>query len=82
MLLPFLEDWDSDLILQHSVGYTQVADEGFHIPSGVLHAPGSALTIELQEDSDVFAMLQALNGGTDHLEGAPVEGRAARGPRA
>ena len=64
LLLPFLEDWDSDLILQHSVGYTQVADEGFHIPSGVLHAPGSALTIELQEDSDVFAMLQALNAGT------------------
>ena len=63
LLLPFLEDWDSDQILQHSVGYTQVADEGFHIPSGVLHAPGSALTIELQEDSDVFAMLQALNAG-------------------
>jgi len=63
-LLPFLEAWDSDLILQHSVGYTQVADQGFHIPSGVLHAPGSALTIELQEDSDVFAMLQALNAGT------------------
>lgn len=64
LLLPFLEAWDSDQILQHSVGYTQVADEGFHIPSGVLHAPGSALTIELQEDSDVFAMLQALNAGT------------------
>ncbi len=62
-LLPFLEAWNSDLILQHSVGYTQVADQGFHIPSGVLHAPGSALTIELQEDSDVFAMLQALNAG-------------------
>ena len=64
LLLPFLERWDSDQILQHSVGYTQVADEGFHIQSGVLHAPGSALTIELQEDSDVFAMLQALNAGT------------------
>ena len=37
--------------------------EGFHLPSGVLHAPGTALTIELQEDSDVFAMLQALNAG-------------------
>ncbi len=37
--------------------------QGFHIPSGVLHAPGTALTIELQEDSDVFAMLQALNAG-------------------
>jgi hypothetical protein len=64
VLLPFLEDWDSDLILQHSVAYLQVAEEGFHIPSGVLHGPGTALTIELQEDSDVFAMLQALNAGT------------------
>ena len=64
VLLPYLEAWDSDLILQHSRGYTQVAEEGFNVPSGVLHAPGSALTIELQEDSDVFAMLQALNAGT------------------
>lgn len=64
LLLPYLEEWNSDLILQHSVGYVQVAEQGFHIPSGVLHAPGSALTIELQEDSDVFAMLQALNAGT------------------
>lgn len=63
LLLPYLEEWNSDLILQHSVGYVQVAEQGFHIPSGVLHAPGSALTIELQEDSDVFAMLQALNAG-------------------
>jgi len=63
LLLPYLERWDSDLILQHSVGYLQVAEHGFHIPSGVLHAPGTALTIELQEDSDVFAMLQALNAG-------------------
>lgn len=63
LLLTHLEEWNSDLILQHSAGYTQVAEQGFHIPSGVVHAPGSALTIELQEDSDVFAMLQALNGG-------------------
>ncbi len=63
VLLPYLEAWDSDLILQHSRGFTQVAGEGFHVPSGMLHAPGSALTIELQEDSDVFAMLQALNAG-------------------
>jgi hypothetical protein len=63
LLLPYLEAWDSDLILQHSVAYLQVAEQGFHVPSGVLHGPGSALTIELQEDSDVFAMLQALNAG-------------------
>ena len=63
VLLPYLEAWDSDGILRHSRAYQQVAGEGFHVPSGVLHAPGTAVTIELQEDSDVFAMLQALNAG-------------------
>src|SRR5260221_1614812 len=63
VLLPYLQDWDSDGILCHSRAYQQVAGEGFHVPSGVLHAPGTAVTIELQEDSDVFAMLQALNAG-------------------
>ena len=63
VLLPYLEDWNSDGILRHTRGYLLGAEEGFHVPSGLLHAPGSALTIELQEDSDVFAMLQALNAG-------------------
>jgi hypothetical protein len=63
LLLPYLVDWDSDLILKHTRGYVLVPDEGFHVPSGVLHAPGTALTVELQEDSDVLAMLQALNAG-------------------
>ncbi len=63
LLLPYLVDWDSDLILKHSFAYLLVPGEGFHLPAGVLHAPGTALTIELQEDSDVFAMLQALVGG-------------------
>jgi len=51
------------MILQHSRAYLNVPGEGFFLPSGVLHAPGTAVTIELQEDSDVFAMLQALNAG-------------------
>jgi hypothetical protein len=63
VLLPYLIDWDSDLILRHAPAHLQVADEGFHIRSGVLHAPGTALTVELQEDSDVLAMFQALNAG-------------------
>lgn len=62
-LLPYLVDWDSDLILRHARAELLVPDEGFHIPSGVLHAPGTALTLELQEDSDVLAMFQALNAG-------------------
>jgi len=63
ILLPYLVDWKDDLILQHARAYLNVPGEGFFLPSGVLHAPGTALTIELQEDSDVFAMLQALNAG-------------------
>ncbi len=63
ILLPYLEDWDSDLILKHSRAYLLVPGEGFHLPAGVLHAPGTAVTIELQEASDVFAMLQALVAG-------------------
>jgi hypothetical protein len=63
VLLPYLVEWDSDLILRHAPAQLQVADEGFHVRSGVLHAPGTALTVELQEDSDVLAMFQALNAG-------------------
>ena len=63
VLLPYLVDWDSDLILRHARAELLVADEGFQIPSGVLHAPGTALTLELQEDSDVASMFQALNAG-------------------
>lgn len=64
ILLPYLQDWNSDLILKHARAELLVAEEGFHIPSGTLHAPGTALTVELQEDSDVLAMFQALNAGT------------------
>ena len=63
VLLPYLVEWNSDLILRHSRAYLLVPGEGFHLPAGGLHGPGTALTIELQEDSDVFAMLQALVAG-------------------
>lgn len=62
-LLQDLIDWDSDRILRYSRAYVQVPTEGFHAPAGVLHAPGTAVTIELQEDSDVFAMLQGVTEG-------------------
>lgn len=84
ILLPYLVDWKDDMILQHSRAYLLVPGEGFHLPSGVLHAPGTALTIELQEDSDVFAMLQARVAGKiiskDLLfKDVRPEDRAARG---
>ncbi|OGU74249.1 MAG: hypothetical protein A2V93_08115 [Ignavibacteria bacterium RBG_16_34_14] len=62
LLKPMLE-WKDDSILQYARAFKLMPDDGFHIPSGVLHAPGSALTIELQEDSDVFTMMQAKVGG-------------------
>ena len=62
-LLPYLEAWDSDLILTTSRAYLQVPGEGFDVRSGVLHGPGTALTLELQEDSDVLSMFQARNAG-------------------
>jgi len=63
VLLPYLQGWNSDAILRHSRGFVNVPGEGFHLPSGILHAPGTALTIELQEDSDCLSMVQALNAG-------------------
>jgi hypothetical protein len=86
VLLPYLVAWDSDLILRHSRAELQVPGEGFMVPSGVLHAPGTALTLELQEDSDVLAMFQALNAGRiiskDLLfKDVRPEDRAAEGER-
>jgi len=86
VLLPYLVDWDSDLILRHSRAELQIAGEGFMVPSGVLHAPGTALTLELQEDSDVLSMFQALNAGRiiskDLLfKDVRSEDRAAEGER-
>jgi len=63
IVLPYLIEWNSDLILKHSRAYIQARDDGFHLSAGIPHAPGSALTIELQEDSDVYGNLQALYGG-------------------
>jgi hypothetical protein len=61
-LLPYLIDWNDDKVLQFSRAYQQFPDDGFHVPAGIPHAPGTALTLELQEDSDVFAILQAKSG--------------------
>lgn len=66
VFLPYLERWEGDEILMHARAYLNVRGEGFHIPAGILHAPGTALTIELQEPSDVMAVLQA------NVEGFPI----------
>ncbi|MBC7333737.1 MAG: hypothetical protein H5T85_04655 [Actinobacteria bacterium] len=63
LILSYLIDWNSDLILKHSRAYLQTVDDGFHVPPGIPHAPGTALTIEIQQPSDVYGNLQALYKG-------------------
>jgi hypothetical protein len=66
IFLPYLEKWEGEEILKHASAYLNVPGEGFHLPSGILHAPGTALTLELQESSDIMAVLQA------EIEGIPM----------
>ncbi|RLI35032.1 hypothetical protein DRO55_05720 [Candidatus Bathyarchaeota archaeon] len=62
-LLPILKRWNDDKVLDLSPAYRLNPGEGFHIFPGVPHAPGTALTFEIQEESDVYNMLQAVCGG-------------------
>lgn len=65
IFLPMLQNWDGDdeKMLKYSRAFQNVPGEGFFLDSGVLHAPGSALTMELQEPSDVGAIYQSnVNG--------------------
>jgi len=59
IFLPYLKNWKGDSVLKHSRAYANIPGEGFHLPPGILHAPGTALTLELQESSDVMAVMQA-----------------------
>jgi len=59
-LLPILKRWNDDKVLDLSPAYRLNPREGFHIFPGVPHAPGTALTFEIQEESDVYNMLQAV----------------------
>jgi len=62
-----LERWNQgdNGILYYSKAYRLKPGSGWHIPAGVLHAPGSLVTYEPQVNSDVFGMFQSM-----------VEGRA------
>ena len=63
--LPFLQRWEGDEtdILKYSTAFQNVPGEGFFLDSGILHAPGTALTLEIQEPSDVGAILQPMVNG-------------------
>lgn len=62
-----LKDWNKgdNGILKFSKAYELTPGTGWDVPPGVLHAPGSLLTYEPQQASDVYSMFQSL-----------VEGRA------
>jgi len=62
-LLPILQRWNDDRVLDLSPAYRLNVGEGFHVRPGVPHAPGTALTLELQEESDVYNFLQAVSEG-------------------
>ena len=62
-LLPILRRWNDDKVLDLSPAYRLNIGEGFHTFPGVPHAPGTALTLEVQEESDVYNMLQAFCNG-------------------
>lgn len=57
---PLIEAWDcsEEELLRYSFALQNVPGEGFYLDSGILHAPGTALTMEIQEPSDVGAIYQ------------------------
>lgn len=58
-VLELLKKWNSDKILDLSPAYRCNVGEGFHVLAGVVHAPCTLLTLEVQEESDVGTILQA-----------------------
>ena len=53
----------NDDLLDLSPAIAQVYDEGFHVPAGIPHRPGTALTLELQQPSDVYTHLEWYSNG-------------------
>jgi hypothetical protein len=63
-----IKKWDEgdNRILNYSNSYRLKPGTGWDIPSGILHAPGSLVTYEVQKASDVFAIFQSV------VEGKPM----------
>lgn len=52
-----------DDLLDLSPAFAQAYEEGFHVPAGIPHRPGTALTLELQQPSDVYTHLEWYSNG-------------------
>ncbi len=55
-------DHGGDDLLDLSPAFAQAWEEGFHVPAGIPHRPGTALTLELQQPSDVYTHLDWYSG--------------------
>ncbi len=56
------ENGDND-ILKYSKAYRLTPGTGWDVPAGILHAPGSLVTYELQKNVDIFGMFQSIVEG-------------------
>ncbi len=52
-----------DDLLDLSPAIAQAYEQGFHVPAGIPHRPGTALTLELQQPSDVYTHLEWYSNG-------------------
>lgn len=53
----------TDHVMELSPGALQCVGEGWFVEGGMLHRPGTALTLEIQQPSDVYTMFQTDFGG-------------------
>jgi mannose-6-phosphate isomerase class I len=51
--------------LELSPSFYQAYETGFFVPAGVPHRPGTALTLEIQQPSDVYTLLETRSGGAE-----------------
>jgi len=51
--------------LEYSPAIYQEYETGFFVPAGVPHRPGTALTLEIQQPSDVYTLLETRAGGKE-----------------
>ena len=52
--------------LELSPGFHQECGYGFFVPAGVPHRPGTALTLEVQQPSDVYTLLSSMSSRQMH----------------
>jgi hypothetical protein len=55
-------DKGTEYALDLSPAFAQRFEEGFYVPAGIPHRPGTALTVEIQQPSDVFTHLDWFSG--------------------